>query len=487
MQYPPWPFLPGTGGWVIGLIAGAFTILAHAAVGAGFLFALGHQRSLPLPRQTGKPARLIRLLPAILLLAVSAASRNWAWAAGGIFLLALSENRPAPGASAGLADMARRGTRLLVWISVVLGSSSCVWVWVAMTVLHPAAASALANNFLWFWGAAWSVFAVGIAAVLLWDAAWDRPGRGLHRLMGWTYVAAAWTALAIVNGVTSFMLTPGRWIETRNAWDGFFNPTLWPSLFLRSGVALMVGAAVGLIVASRLDRTARTEVNRFVAAWGLAGFAVAASGYAWWQRALDPVVQASFARPGQPLYGMWMLMHWGAALGLLVFVLAGFLSSCRLPGIGGAAVLAVVAVPVICFESIREAVRLPYIIHGYMYANGIRVEDVAHLRTRGFRSQAGWIAAKAPATREELGGLLFRAQCGVCHGIDGPLAIRPRVRDRDVHTLDRTILLLHQTDPRMPPFAGNARERAALAEYLAALQPPEPEPAPAAAIPEPPW
>ena len=34
-----------------------------------------------------------------------------------------------------------------------------------------------------------------------------------------------------------------RWLETQAFWDGFFNPTYWPSLLLRTGIVILMAAS----------------------------------------------------------------------------------------------------------------------------------------------------------------------------------------------------------------------------------------------------
>ena len=33
-----------------------------------------------------------------------------------------------------------------------------------------------------------------------------------------------------INGILSWQLTPGAFYDTHRVWDGFFNPTFFPSL-----------------------------------------------------------------------------------------------------------------------------------------------------------------------------------------------------------------------------------------------------------------
>ena len=56
------------------------------------------------------------------------------------------------------------------------------------------------------------------------------------------YAWASWASLFWINGILSWQLTPGDWIATRNVWDGFFNPSFWPSLLFRTVVAMTLAA-----------------------------------------------------------------------------------------------------------------------------------------------------------------------------------------------------------------------------------------------------
>jgi hypothetical protein len=66
--------------------------------------------------------------------------------------------------------------------------------------------------------------------------------------VGWVYFVAAWASLVIINGIITYMLTPGRWLQTHGFWDGFFNPTYWPSLVLRTGMAIVLAGMFGLAI-----------------------------------------------------------------------------------------------------------------------------------------------------------------------------------------------------------------------------------------------
>src|SRR5690242_10168807 len=46
------------------------------------------------------------------------------------------------------------------------------------------------------------------------------------------------------------MLTPGRWLQTKAFWDGFFNPTYWPALVVRTLGCVALAGLYALLTAS---------------------------------------------------------------------------------------------------------------------------------------------------------------------------------------------------------------------------------------------
>jgi mono/diheme cytochrome c family protein len=68
-----------------------------------------------------------------------------------------------------------------------------------------------------------------------------------------------------------------------------------------------------------------------------------------------------------------------------------------------------------------------------------------------------------------LGHQVFRAQCQMCHSLNGYLAIRPLVAGQDAEGLTAFLEALRGGRPGMPPIVGTENEIEALAGYLAAL------------------
>jgi mono/diheme cytochrome c family protein len=134
-------------------------------------------------------------------------------------------------------------------------------------------------------------------------------------------------------------------------------------------------------------------------------------------------------------------------------------------------------------EFVREGVRKPYIIEGFMYSTGVTTPEYkklekqrrANLETTtrdGVLSAAPW--ALPPGVGEEeldkagRGQAVFKAACLRCHSVDGYNAIRPLIAGRSDQLL-RTVLDDPEAHAAMPPFPGTEKEKRALIEYLRRL------------------
>jgi hypothetical protein len=50
--------------------------------------------------------------------------------------------------------------------------------------------------------------------VLINTYGWDRPDRTARMAVGRVCFNAAWASLAVINGIITYMLAPGRWLQT---------------------------------------------------------------------------------------------------------------------------------------------------------------------------------------------------------------------------------------------------------------------------------
>jgi cytochrome bd ubiquinol oxidase subunit I len=441
MDYPTW--VPGIGGGVvIGIISIVHVLVSHFAVGGGIAMAV-------------------------------------------VETLSLRRRDPA------LRALARRSSTMLILISTVFGAISGVAIWFSIGLVAPAATSALIHNFAWGWAIEWTFFILEVATALAWAATWDRVRPRTHLLFIWLYAFAAFMSLVVIQGILAFMLTPGRWLETHRFWDGLLNPSYVPGLVLRTGICLLLAGGYLVLAAQReKDTTARGRLVRLLAWFQVAGAVLAWVSFPWWQRmALPGGLETVFAGAATTLHGMQgtvSLARIGLAVasGLSLFALV-LPRWHRWP----TAVVTLLAAFTFfgAYERVREGARKPFVIHGWMFSNGIRVDQVPVLNERGVLTSSGWASRAAAVGNLEAGEQIFRIQCSACHTRNGYNSIRTRLGAADPERIAGLISLMRAdaetwaaavtagartverdrlTYPYMPPLVGTEEDAAALAEYL---------------------
>jgi mono/diheme cytochrome c family protein len=120
---------------------------------------------------------------------------------------------------------------------------------------------------------------------------------------------------------------------------------------------------------------------------------------------------------------------------------------------------------------VREAVRKPYIIYGYMWSNSIRVADRQSLREQGLLPRAKWTAVSDASMSSQLqaGEEIFQLACQSCHTVEGYNGIRLMVRGWSRPLIRYSLDHLDELKGYMPPFVGSRAEREALADWLRSL------------------
>ncbi len=209
------------------------------------------------------------------------------FAIGGGLYLVVSEHWARRRGDEAMLGFLEKLTKFFILVTLVAGAVTGVAIWFIIGLLNPAATEALIHNFVWGWAIEWTFFVVEIAAAIVYYYGWKTMRAREHLIVGWIYFGAAWLSLFVINGIITFMLTPGEWIRTGSFWDGFFNPTFWPSLVLRTGLCVMLAGLYTIVVASRLKPAAiKGRITRYSAAWGLTGLAITIASFSWYYRSI---------------------------------------------------------------------------------------------------------------------------------------------------------------------------------------------------------
>lgn len=421
IQYPVWNLDVFGGGFFIALIATIHVYIAHFAVG------------------------------------------------GGLFLV-LTENKAYQEKRPDMLDYVQRHSRFFLLLTMVAGALTGVGIWFTISVLSPDAASTLIRRFVFGWATEWIFFAAEIAVLLAYSYTFGKMEQRHHLTLGWLYFAFAWLSLFVVNGIVSYMLTPGDWLETRSFWDGFFNPTFWPSLFFRTFIALMFAGIFGFVTAAFLkDSDLRLRMLRHCAGWLVLPLPLLLTS-GWWYILALPDAQTFMILSHSPEITPFLkAFAWLSP----VLVVGGILMVFRVPqGMQKtiALFLAVIGLAYMgSFEWIREAGRRPYIIHGLTYANALPADFMDTMKEDGLLKTIRWARHKdiTDDNRMAAGAELFRFMCSGCHSVNGPMSdILPLTDGFTRFGLAGFLGGMGKINRYMPPFPGNAAERDALAAYI---------------------
>lgn len=388
---------------------------------------------------------------------------------GGLFLV-LTEHLGYRRNSQAILDYTKRHTKFFLIVTMVLGGISGVGIWFIISLVSPAATTQLIHTFVFAWAIEWVFFLAEIVALFIYFYTFGKMGRRNHLAIGWLYFFFGWMSLFMINGIIGFMLTPGDWLTTRDFWDGFFNPTFWPALAFRTFIALILAGLYGFVTATwEKDAKTRETLVRYCATWLLAPFAfLLLSG--WWYVSVLPEESRAMVLGANPEITPYLQGFWWISV---VLFAGGLIMAVRMPAAikrPMALVLLVIGLVYMgCFETIREAGRRPYLIHGYMYSNAILVGTEDTITAQGFLKSSGWHRHQevTPENARAAGREIFRGQCAACHSVGGPLHDIKRLgAGYGTVGMEAQIAGMGKIYAYMPRFAGTEAERKALAAYI---------------------
>jgi hypothetical protein len=401
-------------------------------------------------------------------------------AIGFVAMVVVAARLGVAGGRPGWEDLAARMLKPAAIIITGVGSITGVGIWFTTSALNARGIGSMLRVFFWPWFIEWIVFTLEVAAILIYYFKWNRwdGDRRKYRIsLGVAYVVLASVSAVLITGILGFMLTSDGWPQSRSFFSAFFNPSFLPQLLLRLGISFALGAlfALAFVSFARLETALRIQALRLYARILLAA-SLPTAAFAVWYFAVVPSrfkTHAVFSLLTSHLSGrpevFWRAN--GAALVLLVAALAAGLSGAR----RAARVLIIPALLAACglvteYERVREFIRGPYIMPGYMYSNQILLAEEPYFKEKGMLANSPWFGlAGRPGDRTLEAVYLFKQNCSSCHTIGGLNDIVDRVRGR---TLDGIEVILGRTKemvPFMAPFAGTDAERHTLAEFLHGL------------------
>ncbi|WP_461208421.1 cytochrome C [Desulfocurvus sp. DL9XJH121] len=392
------------------------------------------------------------------------------FAVGGGLFLVLTEMRGRRQNNQAILDYCHKHTKFFLLLTMVFGSLTGVAIWFIIALTNPTATLTLIHTFTMGWATEWVFFLTEIITLLVYYYTFKTMEARAHVRVGWLYFGSGFMSLVLINGIICFMLTPGDWLATGDFWDGFFNPTFWPSLFFRSMMGFSIAGLFGFFTASRWsDESVRADLARYNALWTCIPLVLMAPLAWWYYGALPEARQAMVAGGNTEILPMTRALFYvgPAILGLGLFM------ALRLPR--GArrwvSVLLLVLglMQIGAFEWVREAARRPFVIAGHTYSTSVRTAEAAEINEKGWLQVAKWVKNKTVTdeNRMDAGKELFNGQCLPCHSVGGPVNdILPLTAKFSVFGMDSQLDGQGKLRMQMPPFMGTGEERMALSEYI---------------------
>lgn len=392
------------------------------------------------------------------------------FAVGGGLFLVLTEKKGYKENSQSILDYTKQHAKFFLLASMVFGAISGVGIWFTISLLSPSATSTLVHFFAFGWATEWVFFLGEIITLFVYYYTFGKMEKRNHLLVGWLYFVFGWASLFIINGIITFMLTPGKWIQTGDFWDGFFNPTFMASLCFRTFMALMLAGLFGFLTSAWIkDDEFKETMVQYCAKWVLIPLIFAMISAGWYISDLPPDQKQMIFNQSPEIPLFLKAFVW---ISIAIFI-GGLGMAFKKPLIIGkpfAIAMAFIGLLYIgSFEWIREAGRRPFILYAYEYSNSVHVKDVPLVLEKGVLSSARWVKHKEITETNvlEAGKEIYRLLCLSCHSIGGPMNdILPLTKKYSLVGMNSLLDGMGKILPYMPIFMGTEAERNALATYI---------------------
>ncbi len=396
-------------------------------------------------------------------------------AVGGSFFIvllhwkSLRENNPR------LGELAFRILRVFFIVTTSVGALTGVGIWLSTATVSPATIGSLLHVFFWAWFSEWLVFFGEVILILLYYLGWSKMGAERSFKIGVSYAIMSWLTMLLITGILGAMLTPGRWLESKSFWDGFFNPTYLSQLISRTFLAALLSIGFGLFIM----RFYKSYRDQWPVVWRVAGksmlilapfflFGVMNYYHILPQQIVHLINPALMTRKYEA-YAYFSKIFFVSIF--VIMMIFGAILFIKKKDYGFISFIPIFLLIFAFgnFERVREYIRKPYTIHKYLYSNGIREAEAPFLNKIGVSRFTGWAERKAKETDPVLrkGEKIFLLECSICHTYSGVNGITKKTNiliNKEV--IENFLKTYKRSHPFMPPFVGTEDERSALATYL---------------------
>jgi len=377
-------------------------------------------------------------------------------------------------------------------VTTTLGAMTGVGIWLSVSVVSPSSIASLIKVFYWAWFIEWLVFVTEVVLILIYFLTWKNSNKSLkaklrHIRFGWFLSVFSWITMAIIVSILGFMMDPGNWNNQHSLINGFTNPIYIPQLLFRTPTAMLVGGIFGYLLSTvftKKNTTLRARAVKQSSIWILIWAPLSLIGAIYYYRALpQAMVENMSTAVGTLEFAQYYdLLKWiiiGAVSTVLIISLLGIWKPKKIR-------FAMVLIPCIMafgflgiFERVREFIRKPYVIKGYMYSNLLREEDYPLYKRDGILKYAIYTSTPEVTESNKIGAgrNVFILTCSRCHttqGINSIVGVFEKMygpgKPFDEGAIAAFTKGMHNGRTFMPEFPGSKKELDALSAYIKHLQ-----------------
>jgi len=377
-------------------------------------------------------------------------------------------------------------------ITTTLGAMTGVGIWFSVVLVSPASIGSLIRVFYWAWFIEWLVFCTEVILILIYFLTWKSANKSFkskirHIRFGWFLSVFSWITMAIIVSILGFMMDPGNWNTNHSLLNGFSNPIYIPQLLFRTPTAMLLGGVFGMTLTTifaRKEAELKQRAVKYAGQWILAWTPLVLAGAVFYWHVMPAAMKDNLSvAVGSIQFQQYydILKYFIIGIGSLSVVLAVF-AVWKPRRIG----FRYVIVPCLLvfgflgiFERVREFIRKPYVIGGYMYSNLLRKQDYPLYKRDGILKYATYtsVTEVTADNKLEAGKMVFINACSRCHttnGINSIVEVFENIYGKgkplEEKSMESYIPNMHNGRTFMPPYPGNQKELEALVAYIKHLQ-----------------
>lgn len=401
----------------------------------------------------------------------------------GVFL-ALGEKNPLFDSHSGYREFMKKFTGFVLFVVTVLGTVSYSALWIIYILTAPATLSTIVHEFVWVWILQGFAYLLEVGSLFVLYSTFNKVHKENHVDLAWSFAILSLITLIISNATLSFQQTPGHWLNTLKFEDAWFNASYLASLSVRILVSVQTGGILALLVISTLDKgKLKTEVASHAASFVIYPFILLPFATLWFLATIDPgmvdYLAAGFSGVEEgnlSVLTRFVFLAVFSAVSVFIFTLLGAVLNAdgfkRSMGFW-LVILAFTAAG--STEYVRTLLGNPYAIAGYMYNNGIKINDADQF-SEGFLAKAKWTVIKEVTDENILAAgkelYMYQFSGATVSGGYNSLFSLAKAATNVQETLDLINQIKWGSESNLyaayvPSFLGNDSEANALASYVA--------------------